>query len=768
MSHDTIASELALRLRQCTTVSGSEHPVAAVIWTDAKSEWVPAFDTLRRQIPELLCLGAYNPARGIGPAIWLRCVVDKTIVVEGVPNGVVPIIYVPGFSRAHLRADELGPVEVRPLVDLALRGKVWSQPNTSDWGVISFLGAQAGLGLNLAAGASTQQSILLNLAEIVNEPLSELRGKQLDADTFLGMVTPDVVKLLLKWMDQPDAFRASCAPNVWQSFCSQVLRKFDFNVEADGHTTALELLCKGEGEWEQAWQRLDEAPAGYSGIARRLGEISPSDLLSPPDRWFSVFQQRMSDIRQSVEGLVSTRIPDAVAKIAQLEAEHAKLRQAIWIKMGKGKEVVVLKELAELANLAAKSVAGSNPETYALSHADRGWQADAAYVRCLRLAKAEQLTGFAKVATRIYTQWADDTARGFQAAYQRNPLPTLRNFETVELPAGCCLLFADGLRFDVSQALAAGLRKRGLTADVAWRWSALPSVTASAKPAVTPVAKSFEGRELKEDFAPQTSSGKPVVAGLLRAAIAAEGIEILESPEMAPATPQSRGWIEIGNIDSLGHKVEAGLAQYLDTEVEQIAGSVQQLISAGWRTVRIVTDHGWLLLDGGLPKVDLPKHLTESRWGRSAVAATGTPPDTIQVAWFWNPAEVIHTPPGIACFNKATGYSHGGLSPQECVIPVLTVRGEDSPAGVGQISTVAWAGFRCVVDCIGAPVGSRVDIRIGKPTGVSAIAAPKPVPPDGNLSIPVEDEHDGKELLVVLLGPGGETLAQKKTKFGQN
>lgn len=142
-----------------------------------------------------------------------------------------------------------------------------------------------------------------------------------------------------------------------------------------------------------------------------------------------------------------------------------------------------------------------------MSHADKGWQADAAYVRCLRQAKADGLTSFSKVATRIYMQWADDTARGFQNAYQRNPLPTLRNFDVVDIPVGCCLVFADGLRFDVGQELAATLRARGLTAEVGWRWSALPSVTATAKPAVTPVAKSFEGRELGEDFAPATHPG---------------------------------------------------------------------------------------------------------------------------------------------------------------------------------------------------------------------------------------------------------------------
>ena len=52
-------------------------------------------------------------------------------------------------------------------------------------------------------------------------------------------------------------------------------------------------------------------------------------------------------------------------------------------------------------------------------------------------------------------------------------------------------------------------------------------------------------------------------------------------------------------------------------------GTLEQtrLLEAGWTSVRIVTDHGWLYLPEGLPKVDLPKHLTLSRWARCAVIA---------------------------------------------------------------------------------------------------------------------------------------------------
>ena len=36
-----------------------------------------------------------------------------------------------------------------------------------------------------------------------------------------------------------------------------------------------------------------------------------------------------------------------------------------------------------------------------------------------------------------------------------------------------------------------------------------------------------------------------------------------------------------------------------------------------------MTDHGWLLLPGGLPKTQLNEGLTETRWGRCALIKEG-------------------------------------------------------------------------------------------------------------------------------------------------
>lgn len=42
---------------------------------------------------------------------------------------------------------------------------------------------------------------------------------------------------------------------------------------------------------------------------------------------------------------------------------------------------------------------------------------------------------------------------------------------------------------------------------------------------------------------------------------------------------------------------------------EAIGERIRDLVDAGWKQVRVVTDHGWLLVPGDMPKTELPKYL---------------------------------------------------------------------------------------------------------------------------------------------------------------
>jgi hypothetical protein len=96
-------------------------------------------------------------------------------------------------------------------------------------------------------------------------------------------------------------------------------------------------------------------------------------------------------------------------------------------------------------------------------------------------------------------------------------------------------------------------------------------------------------------------------------------------------------------------------------------------LEAGWNKIRIVTDHGWLLLPGGLPKLDLPKSLVENKWGRCAVLKAGAVSSEKVFPWYWNPGQNIALAAGISCYRRGEEYAHGGLSVQECLTLELTV-----------------------------------------------------------------------------------------------
>jgi len=46
-------------------------------------------------MPELLTLGDYNPEEKTGPAIWLRCVIERMLPEVKLPDKAIPIIYMP-------------------------------------------------------------------------------------------------------------------------------------------------------------------------------------------------------------------------------------------------------------------------------------------------------------------------------------------------------------------------------------------------------------------------------------------------------------------------------------------------------------------------------------------------------------------------------------------------------------------------------------------------------------------------------------------------
>ena len=166
--------ELAAALAEAARFNPDDAAApAAVLWADHPAQWGPVIPHLRGLMPHLLALGPYAPGERTGPAIWLRCVVDRTLDAPGIPNGATPVIYLPGVSRQELGAAQTCPRRLQPLVELQYRGVCWTQKNGRDWTVEAFLTSVAGgLGLDVARDAATRQAMLRALPQVAAAPTS--------------------------------------------------------------------------------------------------------------------------------------------------------------------------------------------------------------------------------------------------------------------------------------------------------------------------------------------------------------------------------------------------------------------------------------------------------------------------------------------------------------------------------------------------------------------------------------------------------------------
>jgi hypothetical protein len=749
-------------------LDGQERP-AAILWTDPKAEWAPVIEVLKTRLPELLVLGEYAEENRTGPAIWIRCLVEGTLDSPDLPAGTPPVVYLPGVSRQQLRAGEECPEEVKPLVELMYRGSLWLQANGNDWTVTAFLTSPKALGLDIARDAQTTEALLRALPEVSLTPVSQLAGRRLEADDFDKMLSDDPVRDLLRWMGDPEGARARMGANGWAAFVNQCKDELGFDPGVEADVVAGEKLGAGGGVWDKVWDRFVESPTAFPGVVELLRRSRPvTDLPFTPERWPDLNDEDEEGVRAALAVVLHMAHGEACAVLSGLAAKHDSRRRSVWARLGLSPMAEVLEPLSRLARSVGSAIGGATPDDAAAAYVDRGWQADAAAWEAIVAAPAKDEAAVQAVVHHLLKPWLDDSARAFQKAVSQTPLPGAPDHDLVEAGEGECLCFADGLRYDLGVRLVERLERQGCIATLRRRWAALPTVTATAKPAVTPVANDIEGGNLDEGFEPALAvAGKPARAPALRKAMEDRGYQVLDGGTLElPLTDSARGWVETGEIDTIGHKLKGRLARQIGDELDRIAVRIMGLLDAGWRSVRVVTDHGWLLLPGGLPKVDLPKHLTESRWARCAVIKGASSPEVDRVPWHWNPAEHFATAPGIACFNKSEEYAHGGLSLQECLIPDIFVeRGESAPAA--SITSVTWRGLRCFPEVKSTAAQVRADLRLGSPSGRSVVAQVKAVDDDGSVSLVLAgDEHEEDQLVLVLLDESGSILAHRPTRVG--
>lgn len=758
-------------LRQSALGAGGDQaPPAVVLWPDGERQWEAVVGAIAAHLP-LLTLGDYQPNTRIGPAYWIRTALGGA--VEDVDFGEeTPVVYLPGVTRDEFRAAEDCPDALKPLVELQYRGVFWSQPNGKDWTPTAFLrNRDRGLNVEVVSDAATGEALVATLPELLEQPVEWLERKQpITAAVLNSLVQPDPMKTVLEWLSDPVATRAHLSAAEWGAFKASCSADYGFDPEKHGEIHAAGLLAGRSEEWKIVWLRFREAPSRYPGVEGQLRKAAPAssqgilaidDSTSEfeyRDAWPQHNEQAENQLRNALAGLDKLNADQAREHVLELEKEHGVRRLWVWADLRKASLAQALYYLALLSKHIEAPPAGT-VAVIADWYRTSGWMVDDAVLRALgSVSEMADIAAVEAAATALYADWLDQASRCFQEAVEADPSSYVSP-SPVDCQAGTCLLFTDGLRYDLAVGLSERLRERGLTVDLGSHLAALPTITATAKPALAPIADQFGGGP---GLAPTTEAGTDVGIAQLRAALTGSGYQVLDAADKGD--PTKRAWTEYGNIDSHGHNVGSRLADAVESELVQIAGRVQMLLDAGWQQVEIVTDHGFLLLPGGLSKVELKKHLAEIPKGRCARLKDNQEVDQPVVSWRWDESVRVAVARGAACFASGKEYEHGGLSPQECVVPRLVVT-----AGVAieqaVITKARWTGLRLRVEISGH--AAALDLRT-KPADAATSLLNEPAElKDGKAAAVVpEPEAEGSAAVVVLLAVDGTLLSQQSTIVG--
>jgi hypothetical protein len=330
-------------------------------------------------------------------------------------------------------------------------------------------------------------------------------------------------------------------------------------------------------------------------------------------------------------------------------------------------------------------------------------------------------------------------------------------------------MFVDGLRYDVARQLVSKLEEADIKPALSTNWTSIPSVTASGKAWVSPVAGSIQGNLNDRDFEPSIdANGKPLSPYNFKKLLAESGWEVLGRDEIGDAAGSA--WTECGDLDHFGHQHGLKLAKEIPTQIAHITERVVELLDAGWKSIRIVTDHGWLLVPGGLPKVELSQFEAETKWGRCAVLKDSSKGTPLTFGWDWCADVQIAMAPGISSFIAGNDYSHGGLSLQESLVPVIEIKNQHAAAKkkTVTIKTISWLGLRCHIEVEPIADGFIADIRMKAAVSDSSVAlAPKAIK-QGKVSLAIpDDDLIGTAAIVVILDNAGNVVQKLATTIGE-
>ena len=741
-----------------------------ILWPDPENQWCDVIEVLQENIPHLLIYGSFDPAKKQGPAIWLKCMMAKVLSEAQWNADTIPIIYLPGVSKSDLRNVENAVSNLQPLLEYQYTGTLFVQENGREWTILAFVeNPMNGLGVKAGKDQATKDALKKALPFLFQDREVFAHKRIIDADYLNQQLFPDIIPAILKWMCKGDGFLNSMEAGKKEVFIHLCKSQYECEPDAKNIKAIAEKLGSQRNSWKYVWQFYATAPHKYPEIEGLLRLAKPADLGTgvfalPDESWPQVNEQREEALALALKNGLKQDVLTALSNLQALEKVHKERRNWVWYELGKSPLADSLAYLVQMAVKASEAFPSASIADLRDYYLTRGFEVD----QFMRKALAVVKSGNDKLLVRdiiqqFYRPWLENITHKFQKSVEQDA--SIFTSQNAGTESESFVLFVDAFRYELAEEFCRRLKKQKLDVSLQAGWSAIPSLTPTAKPSISPLASMVSLQSIFTEFRPQLQNGKDLLTPVFREALNNAGFKFIANGNDMES--DGKYWQEIGDIDTKGHEEQADMVKRVEELFDQVQEALTVAFEKGVKRIKIVTDHGWLLLPGGLPKKQLKAGLTETRWGRCALIKEGASTNLLHLPWRWNPSIYIAYAPGISFFKANEEYAHGGISIHECLVPEMIIENPKATNIIAEIKTVKWVKMKCTIETSEVPDGYLVDIRTKYNDAKTSIVLSKSKVITGNtINLLVDDENEFQAATIVLLDENEIILDKKPTTVG--
>ena len=287
---------------------------------------------------------------------------------------------------------------------------------------------------------------------------------------------------------------------------------------------------------------------------------------------------------------------------------------------------------------------------------------------------------------KIYVSWLNEeqTLRPLQEQYTLQNQELLNKWYAIDEPyipnqqgiiakafegsKRTAVIVCDGLRLEIAETIVNGITDKNvkITRDMAF--SVLPSVTENGMSAL------FGCQSVTNNVQTRFAELKKTV----------EDVEMIQLDNLNDSITAKHLVLNYGDIDQVGEKKQLRGLKDIDNYENELREKIGMLWRLGYEKVVLTTDHGFVLT-GILDEADKePKPDGEVLKIEERFVLTEHPLQTSRLiereGKYMNSNYQYYAPTDKPFVSTgAYGYSHGGFTPQECIIPVyeLSIKGGD-------------------------------------------------------------------------------------------